>query len=111
MEKYKVINLETPGKEVHEYDIIVDMNKNGHQVTTLKRSLNDNWSEHHRGEELISLIETGDEMIFPKKAFAGDVGYDVFAELFILMSFISKTGHLPVYKGRIERITTQTYDI
>lgn len=108
MKQYKVINLETPGKEIHEYDITVDMNKNGHQVTTLTRSKNDTWMDTVAGEEIITLIDTGDEVIFPKKQFAGDVGYDTFAELFILMSFVSKTGHLPTYKGKIEEITPRT---
>jgi hypothetical protein len=89
---------------VHEYDIIVDINSNGHEVTTLYRSYDDVWSEHSRGEELISFIDTGDMMVFPKKEFAGDVQYDRFAELYILISFINKTQFLPLYEGRVEEV-------
>ena len=90
MDHYKVFNIEG-NKEIYEYNITVQINKNGHEEYTLSRSLDDSWSENVRGQELIKIIDTGDMMIFPKKMFAGDVGYDVFAELFILMSFINKT--------------------
>jgi len=112
MKIYKVINLETENQEVHEYTITVDMNSNHHEEIILSRSLADTWSEHARGEELIKVVDTGDMMIFPKKEFAGDVLYDKFAELHILMSFINKDGHMPLYKGRIEQvIPTNTYAI
>ena len=110
MEKYKVINLETDDKEIHDYNIFVQMNANNHREIILARSLDDSWSDSHRGEEVVKIIDTGDMMIFPKKMFAGDVGYDVFAELFILMSFINKTEHFPLYKGRIEKVNS-TFDI
>ena len=113
--KYRVLNThdyKSENKIVHEYDIIVDMNKNGHEVTTLLRSHNEVWSEGGRGEEIISLIDTGDMMIFPKKEFAGDVEYDKFAELFVLLSFLNRTDSMPLYKGTIEEVTdTKTYEI
>lgn len=104
MKQYRVVNTETDA-EIHEYTITVDMNSNGHEEITLFRSKNDTWSEHARGEERIKLIDTGDMMIFPKRMFSGDAGYDDFAELYIIMSFINKTSHMPLYKGRIEQIT------
>jgi hypothetical protein len=112
MKTYKVINLETENQEIHEYTITVYMNNNGHEVTVLSRSLSDTWSEHNRGEELIKIIDTGDMVVFPKKEFSGDVGYDKQAELYILLHFMSKTSHMPFYKGRIEEITpTRTIEI
>lgn len=110
---YKVYNTEeSPKKIVHEYNIIQEMNKNGHLVTTLSRSHDDVWSEANRGEDIISLIDTGDMMIFPKKEFAGDVGYDRFAELYILLGFLNKTETYGLYKGYIEEITpAKTFQI
>jgi len=103
---FKVYNTEeSPKKVVHEYNIIQEMNNNGHLVTTLSRSYDDVWAEDRRGEDVISLIDTGNEMIFPKKEFAGDVLYDRFAELFILLNFMNKTERMPLYQGIIEEIT------
>jgi len=112
MKQYRVINTETPNREVTEYVITDTINANGHQEITLSRSYDENWSEDCRGEERIKFIDTGDMVVFPKKMFAGDVGYDNFAELFILLSFISKTEHMPLYKGRIEEIKpNQSFEI
>ena len=113
--KYRVLNThdyKSENKIVHEYDIIVDMNEEGIEVTTLYRSHNDIWSESIRGEEIVYLIDTGETMIFPKKIFSGDVGYDKFAELFVLLSFLNRTDSMPLYKGTIEEVTDiQTYEI
>jgi hypothetical protein len=112
MRSYRVINLETENQEIHEYTITVYTNDNGHEVTTLSRSLNDTWANHTRGEELIRIVDTGEMVVFPKKEFSGDVGYDRQAELYILLHFMSRTSHMPFYKGRIEEITpTKTIDI
>lgn len=112
---YRVLNthdFRDENKIVHEYTIVVDMNKNGHEVTTLLRSHDDCWAELRRGEEIFSIIDTGDFVVFPKKEFAGDVQYDRLAELFVLLSFINKTEHQPLYKGTIEEIVlVETLDI
>jgi hypothetical protein len=112
MKKYNVINTEQQNTEVHEYLINIDINLNGHEEITLYRSQNDVWSESARGQEVLKVIDTGDMLVFPKKMFAGDVGYDNFAELHIIMSFMSKESHLPTYKGRIEEVVIgKTYEI
>ena len=112
MKQFRVINLEEDFKEVHEFTITVDMNNNGHEEFTLYRSKSETWSEPHRGEEVLKIIDTGDQYVFPKREFAGDVGYDKFAELFILLNFISKTERMPIYKGRIEEIIPdKTFEI
>ena len=103
MKQYRVLNTETDS-ECHEYTITVDMNSNGHEEIILTRSKNDTWSEYAKGEERIKLIDTGNGMVFPKKMFSGDAGYDDFAELYIIMSFINKTSTVGLYKGRIEEI-------
>lgn len=113
--KYRVLNThdyKSQNKIVHEYDIVVDMNEEGIEVITLYRSHDETWSENIRGEEIVSLIDTGEMMIFPKKTFAGDVGYDKFAELFVLLSFLNKTYSMSLYKGTIEEVTDiKTYEI
>jgi hypothetical protein len=112
MKQYRVVNTESENSEINEYLITDTMNQNGHQEITLIRSYDENWSSPVRGEERIKLIDTGDMVVFPKRMFAGDVGYDDFAELFILLSFINKTAHMPLYKGRIEEIIPdKTFEI
>lgn len=110
MKEYRVVNTETDA-EVHEFTITVDINNNGHEEIILYRSKSDTWSEPVRGEERIKVIDTGDMIVFPKKMFSGDVGYDEFAELYIMMSFINKTSSIPLFKGRIEEITDKYFDI
>lgn len=103
---YKVYNTEeSPKKIVHEYTISVTMNNNGHEEISLLRSFDDCWEETHRGEELIKLIDTGDMVVYPKKMYTGDVDYAKHAELFILLSFLTKTEHMPLYQGAIEEVT------
>ena len=112
---YRVSNTfdyKSENKIAHDYTIIQYMNKNGHQVTGLYRSHEEVWVEDRRGEEIIKLVDTGDMIIFPKKEFAGDVGYDKLAELHILLSFINKTERMPLYQGTIEEIIdTKTIEI
>lgn len=107
---YKVMNTldyKAENKIIHEYTISVNMNDNGHEEIILYRSFDDVWAEGRRGEEVIRLIDTGDDMVLPEREFAGDVGYDKFAELYILLNFISKSGRMPLYQGDIEEITPQ----
>lgn len=104
---YRVLNTydyKSENKIVHEYTIMQYMNNNGHEVTALHRSHDEVWSEHVRGQEVIKLIDTGDMIIYPKKMFVGDVDYAMHAELFILLSFLNKTEHMPLYQGTIEEI-------
>lgn len=110
MKQYRVFNTEDD-IEIHEYNITVDVNDNGHEEITLYRSRGETWSDNARGEERIKLIDTGNMMVFPKKMFSGDAGYDDFAELFVIMSFINKTSTMRVYKGRIEEVTDKSFDI
>jgi len=97
-------DFKAENKIVHEYTIMVYMNNNGHQVTSLHRSHDEVWAEGRRGEEVVKLIDDGDMVIFPKKEFAGDVQYDKYAELFILLSFVNKTERMPLYQGVIEEV-------
>jgi len=115
---YRVLNThdyKSQNKIVHEYTICVDVTDEG-QVVTLNRSYDGVWSEDRRGEEVISLIDTGDYVIYPKKLFSskfsGEVGYDLHAELFILLTFMNKSERMPLFQGIIEEITpTQTFEI
>jgi len=106
---YRVMNtldFKSENKIVHEYTITVDLTDQGEEIT-LCRSYDDCWSENNRGEQVIKLIDTGDGVIYPKKMYTGEVGYDLHTELFILLSFLNKTEHLPLYQGDIEEITPQ----
>jgi hypothetical protein len=111
---YRVINThdyKSENLKVHEYDIIEHVNGDGHQITTLYKSNDPIWCQSSRGEKVITIIDTGNEMIFPKKEFANEVGYDKFAELYILISFINKT-KMNVYTGDIQQIEiTNTYEL
>lgn len=109
---YRVYNMEDSNRTYHEYDITQEFNDNGHLVTTLSRSNDANWADSAQGENLISFVDTGDFVVFPKKEFAGDVQYDRFAELFILLSFLNKTETYGLYRGRIEEVTpSKTFEI
>lgn len=115
---YRVLNTldyKSENKIVHEYTISVTTTDEG-SVVTLMRSFDDVWSEHKRGEEVLSLIDTGDCVIYPKQAFSaklsGEVGYDLHAELFILLSFMNKSERMPLFQGIIEEITpSQSFEI
>ena len=111
---YRVLNTHDYKEQnmiVHEYDIVVEMNNNGHEVITLKRSQDDVWADGKRGEEVLSLIDTGDAIIYPKRMYAGVVDYAQHAELFILLTFLNKTEFMPLYKGVIEEVPTKNFEI
>jgi len=112
---YRVLNTldyQSENKIVHEYTIMQYANNDGNTVTALHRSHDDVWTESVRGEEILKIIDTGDELIFPKKVFNGEVGYDKFAELYIVMHFMNKTERMPLFQGKIEEIIpTETIEI
>ena len=103
MEMYRVFNTES-NNSIYEYDILVNTNDEGHTVYTLLRSDGDCWSHYAKGEELITITDTGNGMIYPKKTFIKEVGYDEITELFILLSFINKKERMFLYQGRIEKV-------
>lgn len=91
-------------KIVNEYIITVNGNDEGYEEYSLIRTHEEIWSSDIRGEEVLKIIDTGDGYIFPKKMYSKDVDYAIFAELFILMNFINKTGFTPIYTGTIEKV-------
>jgi len=110
---YSVINTyhESENNRIHEYDIIEKINGEGHHIISLYKSKNETWSKDERGKNVITLIDTGNGMIFPKKEFINDVDYLKVAELYILFSFINKT-KTNIYTGDIQQIEiTNTYEI
>lgn len=107
MKMYRVLNTldyQSENKIVHEYTIMKYTNNEGDQVVALHRSHDDVWTESVRGEEIFAIIDTGDNLIFPKKTFNGEVGYDKLAELYIVMHFMNKTERMPLFQGKIEEI-------
>jgi hypothetical protein len=111
---YRVLNthdFKSENKIVHEYDIVKRLNDDGFEEITLYRSYEEHWAEENRGERLSTLIDTGDAVIFPKKKYIGEVDYATYAELYILMAFVNKTEHMPLFKGIIEEVTTKSFEI
>lgn len=104
---YRVFNTHDHPTTVHEYDIIKSINSDGNEEIVLFRSFDDVWSEDKRGEEIIKLIDTGDAVIYPKKMYTGEVDYAMHAELYILLAFLNKTEHMPLFKGTIEEVVAK----
>lgn len=103
---YRVLNThdyKSENKIVHEYDISSNVRDDGIHIT-LYRSHDDCWDSSVRGEKVIEVLDTGDEMIYPKKMFSGVVDYAKHAELFILLSFLNKTEFMPLYQGEIHEV-------
>lgn len=103
---YRVLNThdyKSENKIVHEYDITSNVTDDG-IYTTLYRSHDDCWDPSVRGEKVIEVLDTGDEIIYPKKMFTGGVDYAKHAELFILLSFLNKTEFMPLYQGEIHEV-------
>ena len=111
---YRVINThdyKSENKKVHEYDIVEHVNGEGHEIVTLYRSNDPIWSESARGEKVLTIIDTGNGVIFPKKEFTNEVGYDKYAELYILMSFVNKA-KTNLYTGDVQEIIyTNTFEL
>lgn len=97
---FKVYNTFDYKSQVHEYDIVKEENDKGHDVFTLFRSYDDHWLSHSKGEELISITDTGDGLIMPKRK--GELDYSQACELYILIAFINKSGRMPLFQGVIE---------
>jgi len=104
---FRVMNTHDHPTIVHEYDIIRTTNDEGHEEITLFRSFNDVWADGIKGDEVLKIIDTGDGYVFPKKAFSGEVDYSLGAELYIVMTFISKTERMPLFKGTIEEVVVK----
>ena len=107
MESYRVMNTFdylSENKIVNEYLITVNETDDGCEEYVLSRTHEEIWDSSVRGQEILRIIDTGDGYISPKRIFAKDVDYAIFAELFILMNFINKTSFTPIYKGTIEKI-------
>jgi hypothetical protein len=115
MKVYRVTNTldyKSENKVVHEYTIMQYQNEDDDTVTALHRSHDDVWAESVRGEEILRIIDTGDNLIFPRKMYNGEVGYDKLAELYIVMHFMNKTERMPLFQGVIEEIApTETIEI
>jgi len=88
----------------HDYTIVVTENDNN-TTYVLSRSESSHWSEHARGEELLTLVDDGNGYKFKEKI-GRAVDYAQFAELYILIQFINKMySNKPVYIGTISETT------
>ena len=102
MRKFRVYDT-FEDTEIHDYDVIVELTDEGEEFS-LYRSNGGNWAEENAGEKIISLLDTGNGIVFPGRD-AEQMDYAEFAELFVLLSVMNKTNYsLPIYKGRIEEV-------
>lgn len=76
----------TSGKHKHEYDLIVKETKKGTKFT-LYYSDSAEWTESIRGTKIMSLTDTGNEIILSNKMKI--LEYDVAFELRLLLNTIS----------------------
>jgi len=97
---FKVYNTFDYKSQVHEYDIVKSENEKGYEVFTLFKSYDDHWLSHCKGEEVMSITDTGDGLILPKKM--NNIDYSKACELYILIAFINKGGRMPLFQGVIE---------
>jgi hypothetical protein len=73
----------------HEYDISVEK-IDGVTKTTLSRSTGFMWTKSHKGEEIISMSDNGDEITFNKKI-DKTLNYEELSQLRLLLNFENKT--------------------
>ena len=107
---YRVFNTEDKSL-AHEYNITVqeDTSK-GYTEYNLYRSNDGEWSNHVKGKKCLTLINTGNGVIFPKKKYKEEIDYSQTAELFILLTFINY--EKGIFKGTIEKsIFVENYEI
>lgn len=103
MRKFRVYDTFNGGGEVHDYDVTIEDTDKGDKYT-LYRSNGANLSDECKGEEIFSLLDTGNGIVFPKKIYTKDVYYHNLAELFVLLSVMNKTDRFPIYGGRVEEV-------
>jgi len=103
MRKFKVYNTYDSIIEVHDYDVTIETTDKGENIT-LYRSNGGDWADDCRGEKILSLLDTGNGIIFPKTIYSKEVDYNQLAELFVVLSVINKTDRAPIYGGRVEEV-------
>ena len=107
---HKVINTGDYGYPVHDYDIEIEEFPDNITEYSLYRSNGGEWTENKRGEKCVSLVNTGNGIVFPKKKYKGELDYAETAELFILLNFINKERN--IFKGTIEKsVVLESYEI
>ena len=103
MRKFRVYNTYDGDGDIHDYDVTIEDTDKGDKYT-LFRSNGGDWADDCRGEKILSLVDTGNGVIFPKNIYTKDVDYHNLAELFVLLSVINKTDRSPIYGGRVEEV-------
>ena len=103
MRKFRVYDTFNGDGEVYDYDVTIEDTDKGDKYT-LFRSNGGNWSDDCRREEIFSLLDTGNGVIFPKNIYTKEVNYSQLAELFVVLSVINKKDRTPIYGGRVEEV-------
>jgi hypothetical protein len=99
MTEYKVMNTHDHETEVHDYSIEVEVTTEG-LLFKLIRSNDSNWADDFKGTECLSILNTGDGLVFNE--IKRELDYAASAELYILLRFINKYEDQPLYGGNIE---------
>lgn len=79
-------------KSVLDFNIVVEKTKDGVKYSLFRSKL-DHWSSKSRGELCLTLIDDGNGIII-NDPIKERMSYQVFAEFYILMSFITKSDNI-----------------
>jgi len=89
----------------HEYNVLIEKGIDGGTEYTLLRSHSDIWAKEYRGKALLTIINTGDGFIFPKKRYKEEVDYTSATELYILLHIMNNFDEMPLFRGEIEEFS------
>jgi len=104
MRKFRVYNtFDQKNSQIHDYDVTIETTDKGEKIT-LYRNNGGDWADDCKGEEIFSLLDTGNGVIFPKNIYSKEVIYSNVAKLFVVLSVINKTDRAPIYGGRVEEV-------
>jgi len=87
-------------KNTNEYIIKVNEKDEGVEYS-LHRSYCETWSEHVRGEKIMSILDDGNGYVLDK-SLGKKIEYDIFAEFYILLQFIKIKDGSP-YEGTFKQ--------
>ena len=95
--KYLIIDTNDEGF-AHDYDVIISDTDEG-TLYTMYRSKT-YWSDEKKGEKIMEVLDNGDGVVFKPRT-CKELDYSELSELYVMLTFMSKTGRLPIYEGEI----------
>lgn len=100
-QKYMVFNH----KDEHEYNILKEITDDGEKIT-LFRSNSSTWTDHSKGEKIMSLIDDGNAIKFDRKF--KSLEYHELFELRLLLNFQNQTDDNPHNREKYRVIENKT---